>query len=131
MSAHSIRNIALMLTVCMLAISLLCLPAYALPSETRDMAAESTIDPPPIAEGIEDDALFPNTGNRMARGNLGDTDGDGKIEGENNAPAEKDPIDAIENMTSQSGGWITVAACIAAIIALVLIIVALIPKKRM
>ena len=59
------------------------------------------------------------------------TDGDGKIEGENNAPAEKDPIDAIENMTSRSGGWITVAACIAAIIALVLIIVALIPKKRM
>ncbi len=130
MSAYSIRKIALMITACMLAIFLLCLPAYALPSETQESAAESVTDPPPIADGIEDDALFSNRENDMARGNLGDTDGDGRIEGQNNSPAEHDPIDAIENMNERSGGWITVAVCIAAIIALILIIVALIPKKR-
>ena len=128
MSAHFIRNIALMITACMLAISLLCLPVCARTAESQNIAVESVTEPPSIGEEIDENALFPNRHN-LTRGNLGDTNGDGKIEGDNHF-VDQDPIHAIENMSAQNGGWITVIACIAAIIALVLIIVALIPKKR-
>ena len=98
--------------------------------ERQPRMAEDVTDLPPSGEGLDENALYPNPERPMERNNLGDTDGDGKIEGQNTPSKEHDPIQAIEEMAQQDGGWVTVAFCIAAIIALILIIVALIPKKH-
>ena len=130
MSALSLRKIALMLLVCLSAVFLLSLPTQAMMRERQPRMDESVTDAPPIGEGIDENALYPNPERPMARDNPGETDGGGKIEGQNTPSKEHDPIEAIEEMAQQDGGWVTVAFCIAAIIALILIIVALIPKKR-
>jgi hypothetical protein len=130
MSALPLRKIALMLLVCLSAVFLLSLPTQAMMRERQPMMAEDVTDLPPSGEGLDENALYPNPERPMERNNLGDTDGDGKIEGQNTPSKEHDPIQAIEEMAQQDGGWVTVAFCIAAIIALVLIIVALIPKKH-
>jgi hypothetical protein len=130
MSALPLRKIALMLLVCLSAVFLLSLPTQAMMRERQPRMAESVTDMPPSGEGLDENALYPNPERPMARNNLGDTDGDGKIEGQNTPSKEHDPIQAIEEMAQQEGGWVTLAFCIAAIIALVLIIVALIPKKH-
>ena len=130
MSALPLRKLALMLLICLSAVFLLSLPTQAMMREKQTRIAESVTAPPPIGEGIDENALYPNPERPMARNNPGDTDGDGKIEGQSTPSKEHDPIEAIEEMAQQDGGWVTVAFCIAAIIALILIIVALIPKKR-
>lgn len=130
MSALPLRKIALMLLVCLSAVFLLSLPTQAMMQERQPRMAEDVTDMPPSGEGLDENALYPNPERPMERNNLGDTDGDGKIEGQNTPSKEHDPIQAIEEMAQQDGGWVTVAFCIAAIIALVLIIVALIPKKH-
>ena len=127
MSALSIRKLALTVIACVLWVLLLALPAYAMPWGMTETTAHDTVrttDPSPIGDGMED------IGEAKARGNLGDTDGDGVIEGNHTTTPEQDPMHAAENMVSQSGGWIAAAFCIAAVVTLLILIVVLIPKKR-
>ena len=132
MSTLPIRKITLIIIACALTVLLLALPAYAMPRGIEETTAGNsminTTDPPPIGEGIEETA----ENQTEMRGNLGDTDGDGIIEGDRTTTSpEQDPVHAAESMLSRRGGWITAAFCIAAVVALLILIVALIPKKRM
>ena len=116
-----------------LAATLLRLPAYAQPTAGESVMTDDitgTTDPAPEGEGTPHEGSSVTDGAIGENGNLGDTDGDGKVESKVTTAVERDPIDAIENMTRRNGGWITAAVCIAVVVALILIIVALIPKKR-
>ena len=133
MSALSIRKIAPAVIACVLAMLLLALPVYAMPRGIEESAADEitgTADPAPIGDGLEDNTFTVTEEEARARGNLGDTDGDGKIEGENTTAVEQDPMHAAQYAASRSS-WITAAVCIVAVVTLILIIVAMIPKKRM
>lgn len=121
------RWIALGLALILTA-SLLVLPTYALPwgseSETANGRADMT-DPPPIGEGLPGEGA-----QEHARGNLGDTNGDGIIERENTPATEQDPMHAAEELTSRRGGWVIAMISVLAVVAVILLIVALVPKKR-
>ena len=113
---------------------LLCLSVSVLPVAAK--RAEPRMSPDiqmtePVSEGEETPRKgSPVTDGALGRsGNLGDTDGDGRIEGETR-PAEQDPMHAVQNMSQRYGGWITTALCIIIAISLILIIVAMIPKKH-
>ena len=113
----------------LLMLPLLCLPALAAP---------------PVADRFMNNAIDHS-------GNVGDTDGDGSIEqhgsetglideilphdGQKARDGSRDPAEVIGDTAEQveqaaSGNWIIAVICIAAVIALILIIVALIPGKR-
>lgn len=103
----------------LLAAFLLCLPAAAMPARMTDNASRDGMLGE--ASSIIDDVIDET-------GNLGDTDGDGVIE--RRSVTEQDPAHAADEAMEGGNGWIVAAICVVAVISMILVIVALIPKRR-
>ena len=114
MSPLFLRRGAALILGCVMAAVWLTLPVYALPqmraarAERRD-AAQETVIPSEGEETLREGSPVTEDANR---------------------PSEQDPIHAIGERPIHGGRWVAIALCGLTAVSLVLIIAAMIPRKR-